>query len=133
MPAGRPKQIEGACLINCTIPVKLRDFLKEHNINRSELFRKAALKMYEHQICPKCYSDDIIDEYKGKICNNCKKWLVQKTCPDCNVPWTPDRNGTQVITDGEEKIICSSCFNKHHQQINDWYTEELSRSKDDKK
>lgn len=124
MPAGRPKQIEGACLINCTIPVKLRDFLKEHNINRSELFRKAALQMYEHQICPRCYSTNIIDEYKGKICRDCSKWLVQRACPDCDVLWTPDRNGQKY----EDRIICNDCFNKHHQQINEWFNEELSRS-----
>ena len=55
---------EPSCLINCTIPVKLRDFLKENGINRSQLFREAALKMYEHEICPKCYGYDIIDSYK---------------------------------------------------------------------
>lgn len=116
---------EPSCLVNCTIPVKLRDFLKENGINRSKLFRKAALQMYEHQICPRCYSSDIIDEYKGKICRDCKKWLTQRACPDCDVLWTPDRNGTDIIVDGKKKYICHDCFNKHHQQINDWFNEEL--------
>lgn len=123
MPAGRPKEIEGACLINCTIPVKLRDFLKEHNINRSELFRKAALQMFEHQICPKCFSYDIADTYKGKICRNCDKWLVQKECPICEIPFTPDRHGTPY----QDKIICNDCFKIGEKEVNEWYEKELSK------
>ncbi len=129
MPAGRPKQIDGACLINCTIPVKLRDFLKEHNVNRSELFRKAALQMYEHQICPRCYSDNIQETYKGKMCKDCDKWLTVKPCPDCDTPFGLDRHGTQY----EDRIICYDCFNKHQHKLDDWFNKELSKgAKNDK-
>ena len=56
MPAGRPPELDSngkpiaKCLVNVTIPVKLRDFLIEHNVNRSELFRTAALQYYNLEI-----------------------------------------------------------------------------------
>tara|TARA_R100000655_G_C2993586_1_gene193406 strand:+ start:1594 stop:1959 length:366 start_codon:yes stop_codon:yes gene_type:complete len=114
---------EPSCLINCTIPVKLRDFLKENGINRSQLFREAALKMYEHEICPKCYGYDIIDSYKGKICRDCNKWLVQKACPTCDVLYTPNLHGTPY----KDKIVCNECFKIAEKEVNDWYNEELSK------
>ena len=118
---------EPSCLINCTIPVKLRDFLKENGINRSELFRKAALDMYEHKICPKCYSSDIIDEYKGKICRDCNRWLTQRACPLCDVLWEPDRHGTHLIVDGEKKIVCNDCFKINQEELDAFYNKELSK------
>lgn len=118
---------EPSCLVNCTIPVKLRDFLKENGINRSELFRKAALDMYEHQICPKCYSHDIIDSYKGKICRDCNKWLVQKACSNCDVLYTPDRHGTPY----KDTIICNDCFTTEQEGLEDWFAKELSKGDKD--
>lgn len=118
---------EPSCLVNCTIPVKLREFLKENKINRSQLFREAALKMYEHEICPKCYGTDIADTYKGIICRNinCKKWLVQKACPTCDILYTPHRHGTPCPKSGT--IICDDCFKIGAEETNDWFNEELSK------
>lgn len=120
---------EPSCLINCTIPVKLRDFLKENGINRSALFREAALKMYEHEICPKCYSHNILDSYKGKICKDCNKWLLQKLCPMCDCPFGPDVHGTPY----QDKIVCNTCFQIGQKEIENWYIEELSKGKKDDK
>jgi len=118
---------EPSCLINCTIPVKLRDFLKENGINRSQLFREAALKMYEYEICPKCYNTDIADTYKGKICRNidCGKWLVQKACPTCDLLFTPHIHGTW--DEVEKKIICNDCFKIKQEELDAFYNEELSK------
>ncbi len=120
---------EPSCLINCTIPVKLRDFLKENGINRSQLFREAALKMYEHEICPKCYGHDIADTYKGTICRSihCGKWLAQKACPTCDVLYTPQRHGTKLNDGGKFEIICNDCFKIKQEEIDAFYNEKLSK------
>jgi len=119
MPAGRPAELDSngkvvsKCLVNCTIPVKLRDFLAEHKINRSELFRTAALKMMELKICPYCYSHDVKENLKGWRCGdssdsnnwvkghdsgtgNCGKWLKFKRCELCEAIHTPKSKPTSV-------------------------------------
>jgi hypothetical protein len=127
MPAGRPAELDtngkpiAKCLVNCTIPVKLRDFLAEHKINRSELFRTAALKMMELKICPYCYSDDIKETPKGWRCSNefkyglqtanstdvsgCGKWLKFKRCELCEAIHTPKSSIHAV----NGKIGCDEC------------------------
>ena len=127
-PVGRPAELDSngkpitKCLVNCTIPVKLRDFLVEHKINRSELFRTAALKMMELKICPYCYSHDINETPKGWRCGNsldkynklegvnngttnCGKWLKFKRCDLCEAIHTP----TSGIHDVNGKIGCDQC------------------------
>ena len=127
---------EPSCLINCTIPVKLRDFLKENGINRSALFREAALKMYEHKICPSCYSSNIADTYKGIICQDCSKWLLQKECPICKIPFTPTINGNPA-PNNPDVYLCNECWNIGAESLNDWFNTTLSKKlvgdKDDKK
>ena len=49
------------CLVNVTIPTKLRDFLSENKINRSKLFTSVVTRLYMHQICPKCYNENIVN------------------------------------------------------------------------
>ncbi len=133
MPAGRPAEVDGdgnpiaKCLVNCTIPTKLRDFLKQHGVNRSELFRNAALKMYEGQLCPKCYSEEIQETYKGKKCLDCNKWLTIKPCVDCDTPYSMDRHGTMY----EDRIVCYDCFNKYQHDSAHFFVHPLSSSKDD--
>jgi len=120
MPAGRPAELDSngkvvsKCLVNCTIPVKLRDFLVEHKINRSELFRTAALKMMELKICPYCYSHDILDGLKGHKCNNCDKWLKFKRCDLCEAIHTPTSKPTSV----NGKVGCDLCP-EYLQQVED--------------
>ena len=111
MPAGRPPEVDSngkaieKCLVNATIPTKLRDFLREHNINRSELLRTAALKLMELKICPSCYSHDIKDNLKGHICNNCNKWLKFKRCALCEAAHAPE---SRVYALGD-KVGCDQC------------------------
>ena len=111
MPAGRPPEVDSngkaieKCLVNATIPTKLRDFLRQHNINRSELLRTAALKLMEFKICPSCYSHDIKDNLKGHSCNDCGKWLKFKRCDLCEALHTPTSKPTSV--DG--KVGCDLC------------------------
>ena len=111
MPAGRPPEVDSngkaieKCLVNATIPTKLRDFLREHNINRSDLFRSAALKLMEYKICPSCYSHDIKDNLKGHLCNNCNKWLKFKRCELCEAAHAPE---SRVYALGD-KVGCDQC------------------------
>ena len=113
---------EPKCLVNCTIPVKLRDFLKEHNVNRSELFRTAALQYYDLKICPYCYSHDIKETPKGWRCDpplsrkeyyttdkvggfGCGKWLKFKRCDLCEAAHTP-KSGIHAVNG---QIGCDQC------------------------
>jgi len=117
MPAGRPAELDSngkpiaKCLVNVTIPVKLRDFLAEHNVNRSELFRTAALKMMEGKICPYCYSHDIKHTPKGWICKSedysagCGKWLKFNRCELCEAIHTPK----SYVASVNGKVGCDQC------------------------
>jgi len=108
---GRPAELDSngdpiaKCLINCTIPTKLRDFLSKHKINRSELFRTAALKMYELKICPKCYSHNVRESQKGHICKDCKQWLKFKRCELCDAVHVP-KSTLHAVND---KVGCDQC------------------------
>jgi tRNA U54 and U55 pseudouridine synthase Pus10 len=114
---------EPSCLVNCTIPVKLRDYLKELGINRSELFRKAALDLYEHKICTQCYGKKIADTYKGKFCRDCDHWLLVKRCLDCDELYSKKLHGMEY----EGRIICHNCFRKYDKKLNDFFNKELSK------
>ncbi len=111
MPAGRPAELDSngrpitKCLVNCTIPVKLRDFLAEHNINRSELFRTAALKMMELKICPYCYSHNIRETAKGHQCEECNKWLKFKRCDLCEAIHTRE----SYLASVNDAVGCDQC------------------------
>ena len=96
---------EPKCLVNCTIPVKLRDFLKEKGINRSELFRKAALRMTEGEICPYCYNDNVEHVPKGWRCTECDKWLKFNRCELCKAI----HNLTSGVRGVNGKIGCDIC------------------------
>ena len=110
MPAGRPPELDSngkaieKCLVNATIPTKLRDFLRQHNINRSELLRTAALKLMELKICPYCYSHDINENLKGWRCD-CSKWLKFKRCELCDAAHTPG-SALHAVND---KVGCDQC------------------------
>ena len=129
-PVGRPPELDSEgkpitkCLVNVTIPVKLRDFLARNKINRSQLFTQVVTKMYENKICPKCYDDNIEETPSSFFCNNCSKgsrtaFLSFKECvnPDCDEYYNliknhPEYNYFEVEYDGS-KIIkkgCSKCI-----------------------
>ena len=103
---GRPseKDSEGnpisKSLVNVTIPVKLRDFLKRLNVNRSQLFTKVVTQMYQKEICPKCYSMNISENMVGWFCEDCERianlshdgknyfhWIGYKCCENCDEPY----------------------------------------------
>ena len=117
MPAGRPPELDSngkpiaKCLVNVTIPTKLRDFLAQHNVNRSELFRTAALQYHNLQICPYCYSHEIKENDKGWRCisddyeRGCEKWLKFKHCKLCNAVHTP----TSGLASVNNKVGCDLC------------------------
>jgi len=128
MPAGRPPELDSngnaiaKCLVNVTIPTKLRDFLRQHDINRSELFRTAALKLKNLEICPHCYSHDINETHKGWQCGNssdsnnwvkghdsgtgnCGRWLKYKRCELCEAAHAPE---SRVYALGD-KVGCDQC------------------------
>ena len=115
--AGRPAEKDSngdriaKCLVNCTIPTKLRDFLAEKNVNRSELFREAALKLHDGKICPYCYSHEIKHTDKGWLCQSndyergCDKWLKFNRCKLCDAIHTPT-SGLHYVND---KVGCDQC------------------------
>ena len=112
---------EPKCLVNCTIPVKLRDFLKEHNINRSELFRKAALRTVEGKICPYCYNNKVDNVPKGLICRDCDKWLKFNRCPLCKAK----HNLMSGVRDINGKIGCDACPEEEEKTISAVFGNEL--------
>ena len=111
MPAGRPPELDSngkpiaKCLVNVTIPTKLRDFLAQHNVNRSELFRTAALQYHNLEICPHCYCHDIKETHKGHQCVDCNKWIKFKRCGLCEAAHAPE---SSVYAVGN-KVGCDQC------------------------
>lgn len=96
---GRPSEIDGngnvieKKVVNVNIPVKLIKFLKEKNINRSKLFTESVRKLYQAELCPKCYgSDGIQKPVCGIRCDDCDIWIKMNNCPSCNTPYQPHYN-----------------------------------------
>ena len=112
---------EPKCLVNCTIPVKLRDFLKDKGINRSELFRKAALRLIEGEICPYCYNNKVDNVPKGLICRDCDKWLKFNRCPLCKAK----HNLMSGVRDINGKIGCDACPEEEEKKISAVFGNEL--------
>jgi len=86
---GRPPELDSEgnvvskCLVNVTIPTKLRDFLAKNNINRSKLFTSIVKKMYMHQICPKCYGQHITNGVMALTCDDCECVIHYRECDNC--------------------------------------------------
>lgn len=77
-------------LVNVTIPTKLANFLKEKGINRSKLFTMCCKHLYNDELCPKCYSENLISTAVGTWCNDCdrpgglgRKWIKMNNCKNC--------------------------------------------------
>ena len=118
---GRPPQTDAdgnridKTLINLTIPVTLKNFLDKYVKNRSEFFTEMVTKMYIGLICPKCYSDESINEVPvGTQCDNCNIWLRLNDCPNCGTRFDPreyvgvDRNPHFNPAHGSKQ--CSKCM-----------------------
>ena len=58
---GRPPErdsegnIVSKCLVNVTIPTKLRDFLADKQNKQISTVTKVVGELYKHELCPKCY------------------------------------------------------------------------------
>ena len=129
-PVGRPPELDSEgkpitkCLVNVTIPVKLRDFLARNKINRSQLFTQVVTKMYKNKICPKCYEDNITETPTCFYCANCTTesrtaYLSFKECvnPECEEIYNliknhPEYNYFQYEMDGGSMVKqgCSKCI-----------------------
>jgi len=125
---GRPpeKDSEGnpisKCLVNVTIPVKLRDFLKNQRppVNRSQLFTTIVKKMYDKEICSLCYGSNIRESIVGFCCEDCEVlptmkgrfdfWIYLKDCDNCNSEYQPPYNRFCQSKDIERG--CYDCIRK---------------------
>ena len=90
---GRPPETEPdgtivtKCLVNVTIPSKLAAFLKNAGINRSKLFTRIVTMLYLSEICRYCYSTNISETLTGSRCDDCDKWIMFKSCPNCGADY----------------------------------------------
>ena len=111
---GRPSEIDGSGeivekkVVNVNIPVKLIEFLKKKGINRSELFSKSIRKLYEKELCPKCYGGEgVINTHVGIKCLPCSYWIALNPCPNCEAQYQPHYNMLKQFPDG--KVGCEQC------------------------
>jgi len=127
-PVGRPPELDtdgnpiAKALVNVTIPVKLRDFLTRLEINRSKLFTTVVMRMYNKEICPKCYGENIEDNPTSWICEDCSNenrtaYLGFKPCENCGEMYNlinkhPDQNSFRTEYKGSKliKMGCSKCI-----------------------
>ena len=129
-PVGRPPELDTdgnpitKALCNVTIPVKLRDFLTRNKINRSKLFTKVVTRMFNKEICPKCYGENIADQKTNYHCKDCSNefhtvYLAFKACvnDECEhhynlIKTDDDYNCFQSEFDGSKLIKhgCSRCI-----------------------
>lgn len=123
---GRPPQIDpetgetiAKSLVNVTIPTKLAEFLKRENVNRSKLFTKVVTQMYNDELCPKCYTTDVIKTPMGVRCNGfCSRhndhWIKYNQCADCVEYFRPRYNPPIYVElkDGHKYIGEKCCHAK---------------------
>jgi len=104
---GRPSEKDSKgneiskCLVNVTIPTKLRDFLKNKTppVNRSQLFTTIVKRMYNKEICPLCFGENIRESIVGFCCEDCEInpklqstyvwWIYLKDCEICDRKYSP--------------------------------------------
>ena len=123
---GRPPELDSKgepvqkSLVNVTIPSKLADFLKKKGINRSKLFTDVVRKMYNNELCPRCYGEDLHQGLVGIWCADCEPaayrshstfhWVVLHNCDNCGSKYDPPYNmfaNTKEISKG-----CWDCIPK---------------------
>ena len=121
---GRPPErdsegnIVSKCLVNVTIPTKLRDFLADNKINRSQLFTKVVGELYKHELCPKCYGRNIGQSMFAIVCEDCNVVIKYNNCSECNAGYhrpTMDRHNNVIkgnlplAIKGSDKFGCQEC------------------------
>ena len=119
---GRPSEIDGngnvieKKVVNVNIPVKLIKFLKEKKINRAQLFTESVRKLYEGELCPKCYGGDGIENpICGTRCDHCDYWIKMNRCQNCDSQYQEHYNMFNQGWDKEtDKPIfgCWDCLGK---------------------
>ena len=119
-PVGRPPEVDSEgkqvlkCLVNVTIPTKLANFLKEKGINRSKLFTQIVGKMYNKELCPRCYNETIIETLLGWYCETCRvkkyqgepRHIELKKCENCERSYNPPYN---MFKQPEDKSFLKGC------------------------
>ena len=112
---GRPaeKDEEGnvisKCLVNVTIPTKLRDFLSKNEVNRSKLFTSMANRLYMHQICPECYNENIINGIMALSCQDCNCIIKYKACGECDEMYSRGVNMPKPVKNSS-RFGCERCL-----------------------
>jgi len=104
-------------LVNVTIPTKLANFLKEKEINRSKLFTEVVKKMYDEELCPMCYGDNLESTNVGTWCADCNAnhgfqqqnltWLKMKNCKNCHEKY---QVGYNMFAQSKTLHGCQSCI-----------------------
>jgi len=112
---GRPAErdshgnVVSKSIVNCTIPTKLRDWLRENNINRSQLFTRVVTMLYCHALCPKCYSDHVTDSIMAIRCEDCDIVIKYNKCQHCETPY--NKKNLPLGVKGSSDIGCEMCVN----------------------
>ena len=111
---GRPSEIDGSGniiekkVVNINVPVKLISFLKEKEINRSKLFTACVRKLYNQEICPKCYGADGISKGAcGVQCYDCNIWILMFNCQNCGAKYQPHYN---MFVQKDKLEGCQDCL-----------------------
>jgi hypothetical protein len=122
--AGRPAQIDSEgnriskCIVNVTIPTKLRDFLIKNDVNRSKLFTDVVLRMHSTEICPKCYRENLTDGVMALRCDDCDKVIKYNECDACNAKYqnatvvnnVPIPGNRPIPIKGSDRFGCQVCL-----------------------
>ena len=113
---GRPSEIDGEGniiekkVVNINVPVKLISFLKEKEINRSKLFTACVRKLYNQEICPKCYGADGISKGAcGIQCYDCNIWIKMSNCKNCGSQYQENYN---MFVQKDDIHGCQDCLEK---------------------
>ena len=112
---GRPPErdsegnVISKCLVNVTIPTKLRDFLSENKINRSKLFTSVVTRLYMNQICPKCYNENIINGIMALKCDDCDCIIKYKPCGECDEMYLRGVNMPKPVKNSS-RFGCEKCL-----------------------
>jgi ribosomal protein L40E len=122
---GRPAQrdsegnIVSKCLVNVTIPTKLRDFLIENKVNRSQLFTQVVTDMFKKELCPKCYSRNVTDSLFAIVCDDCTQIIEYNKCYECDASYqrpTMDKQNNviegnrPIAIKGSDRFGCQVCL-----------------------
>jgi hypothetical protein len=122
---GRPPErdsegnVVSKCLVNVTIPTKLRDFLADNKVNRSKLFTNVVTELYKKELCPKCYRRNITDSMFAIVCEDCNVVIQYNNCSECNAGYhRPGINisgevivgNLPIAIKGSDRFGCQVCL-----------------------